>query len=244
MAGMTDQRPISRAAFARHAGVSASAITQASREGGSLHDALVNGRIDANHPAAVAYLEKRGADPAAAQAPQQAKQPAPAKKAAAKKGWGARNEKQKAASQPDPEAGPAELPANIAAFADWTLREIVERFGTDTAFKDLLQAAKTIEDVEDKRLRNAERRGELISRSLVEAHVFGLIEATFKRLLNDSPKTLASQIRSAVEAGSTTEKTEAIARDIITGQLRTIKAQTTKALKQAARDTGEGDGDD
>lgn len=50
---------MSRAAFARHAGVTAMAISKAARRG--LKDACVGDRIDAAHPAALAYVEQRQA---------------------------------------------------------------------------------------------------------------------------------------------------------------------------------------
>jgi len=59
---MTHQtHPISRAEFARRAGRGRSRITEACGPGGALEAACLDGgRLDASHPAALAWAERRG----------------------------------------------------------------------------------------------------------------------------------------------------------------------------------------
>jgi hypothetical protein len=108
----------------------------------------------------------------------------------------------------------------------------VKQFGSVTGFKDWLFSLKQIEDIREKRLRNEESEGRLISRELVKTHVFGAIEATNRRLLGDSPKTIARRVYALANSGVVIEEGERTVREIISSHLGLVKTQVTKALRR------------
>jgi hypothetical protein len=125
------------------------------------------------------------------------------------------------------------VPDDIDQYAEMTLRQLIDQFGTDEKFEVWLKSLKTIGEIEDRRLKNATAKSQLISRDVVDRYVFGVIEATYTRLLNDSPKTIAGQVRAAVKAGQTTEEIEAMVRDLISSQIKGIKEKARRGLKDA-----------
>lgn len=235
-------RLISRTEFARIAGVSQAAITKACK--GALAAACHGARIDVAHPAAQTYLERRGAkeplplSPAAARArtapakpPENGAAAPPAPTRPAKKLRGAPPE-----LSPDPPAKePVRLVArevrDVSEVADMTIRQVVAKFGTVTAFKDWLAALRTIEDVREKNLRNAETDGNLISIRLVRTHVMGALESGNRRLLSDSPKTIVRQVYAAAKSDVPIEEVEHLVREIISSQLKPMKDAAAKSLR-------------
>lgn len=283
---------ISKAEFARRAGVSAAAITKGLKPGGRFAAAAVGKRIDVAHPAAVAYLEGKtnqpeeaatGIDPRyqdavdfctasgryTASAIQKglgvgfdrAKKilelmsvagvvpavipktvatpdpvtpaPLPPVKKPALRGYGAKNERKKRESLAEIAEGRTlhEVPDDILAFADMTLRELVQRFGTDVAFRDWLTATKSIEDINEKRLKNAKTKGELVSRDLVKLGIIDPIDAAHIKLLTDGAKTIARRVTAMTNAGRPLEDCEAFVKDQITSFIRPIKAKVRRTLK-------------
>ena len=133
-----------------------------------------------------------------------------------------------------PEPPPSSsVPESIESFADMTLRELIEGFGTDERFESWLKSLKTIEEIQDRRIKNQAAQGRLISREVVDKHVFGAIEATYVRLLNDTPKTIAGQMQAAVKSGQAIEELETLARDLISAQLKQLKDKAKRGLMAA-----------
>lgn len=238
-------RPLTRSEFARLAKVSPAAITKACK--GSLKPACTGTRIDLDHPAAIAYLTSKGVTPP----PKPARVPTNA----------ARSRK-KATLAPTAQAtAPPELeirtPASrrrqdeeevsaaaleravgvsseeIESYAYLTLDELTQRFGTARAFRDFLDARKKISEIREKDLANDETEGRLIDRELVRTHVFGAIEASNRRLLGDSPKTIARRLYALAKSGAPVEEAETIAREIIASQLKAVKATASRVLRNA-----------
>ena len=77
----------------------------------------------------------------------------------------------------------------------------------------------------------ARDEGRLVARALVHHHVFGLLNATFKRLIADFPTTAASRLASAVRAGVSKEEQVGLLRSMLSAELRSIKHRTTRALR-------------
>lgn len=220
-------RLLSRAELSRLAKVSGAAITKACKH--QLAPACDGRRVDLDHPATVAYLAGKGVAPPAPL--RSAKEPTP-------RTTGARPKASRKASLPAAVVEVVEAdddaPADdIEAYADMTLRELTDRFGTTTKFKDWLDARKKIADIREKDLKNAETEGSLIERELVKVHVFGAIEAANRKLLNDSPKTIARRIYAAVNGGIPLEESERTVRDIIGSQLQPVKLHAARALRDA-----------
>lgn len=143
------------------------------------------------------------------------------------RGTAARKEKAKAASVDEPVF---EVPENIEAFADMTLREVIEKFGTDVRFVDWLKATKAIEDIHEKRIKNASAAGELISRQLVRAMVFDPINAAHLRLMKDGAKSIAAGVVSKHASGMEPAQIEVYVSDLLGSFIAPVKRKITQAL--------------
>lgn len=282
---------ISGAEFARRAGVNQSAVTRACA--GKLKDAVEGKRINASHPEAVRYVERRErmrAQPAAVgldplyeiaveacitsgrwtasslrkplgigsdravriwktieaaglvppieeRAPIENRPPlaiAAAEKPVVK-GYAARNANKKKASLDAITGGEVihNIPEDIRDFADMTLRELIHRFGTDVAFLDWLKATKSIEDINEKRLKNAATQGELVSRKLIKVGVIDPIESAHLKLLTDGAKTIALRVTAMHSAGRELADIENFVSDQISSFIRPMKAKIKRTLKNA-----------
>lgn len=222
---------VTRAQFADQAGVSRSAVSKACR-GGELTAASVGKRIDANHRAAKAYLASRKrehAEPVETEAPQGAEQSfPPASSQEPGQASGASDVKAKAAAK-----APGATNPKVEGLLSLTLRELYQRYGTETQFKDWLDAVKKIEDIREKRLKNEEFEGLWVSRDMVQTHVMGLLDGFTRRLLSDAAKTIVQRLYAAARDGKTTiEESEQTVRDIIGTQLTGTKTRVERAIRR------------
>ena len=217
---------LTHAAFANVAGVSKQAVSKSTKEG-LLKKAVVNDRIDMMHPNAVAYLKRprKGSH-----------RPKPDPKSVTQKLTDASTNGDP--TSPTNGGSAAELLVtdtglDISRYADMTLRELVDRFGSVRALKDWLEALKKIEDIREKRLNNEEVQRALISRELVKTHVFGFLEAGNRRLLGDTPKTIARRLYALARSDQPIEEGEKLVREIIGSQLNPQKERVSKLLREA-----------
>jgi hypothetical protein len=72
----------------------------------------------------------------------------------------------------------------------------------------------------------------LVSRRLVELHVFGLVDSVFKRLIGDLPQTVAARLTSAVRAGTSSEEQVALVRSIVSTELGNLKRGSVRAVRR------------
>jgi hypothetical protein len=220
------QKLISRADLARMRGVSRAAVTQALRS--KLAPALHGQLVDASHPVVKAWLG--AADGAATASPKPAKAPPPTPTKPTRTAKNAAP--QPPAVRPElPPEEPAPSDDELDAFAE-LLRPLVTRFGTSRAFALWLAAADKLEVIRERRLKNEEAEGKLISRDLVKTHVLGAVEAGNRRLLNDSPKTIARRIYAAAKAGEPVESAEQVVREIIESHLGPVKTTAVRLLRE------------
>jgi len=222
-------RLVSRADLARLRGVSRAAATKFCQ--GLPAEARVDDRVDLDHPKVKAWLAagKKPPKAKADRAPTKpAKKPRSAPRAPTAPDEKAEKRRPGAPVVPriDSESGYAEQ------LAEWTLHEIVTQFGTIRAFKDILEAHEKRERARKNYLDNEETEGRLISRELVSTHVFGFIDGLLRRLLNDSPKTIASRTTSLVKAGASLEEIERSIRDHISTQITPLKGKIVRALRK------------
>lgn len=134
----------------------------------------------------------------------------------------------------DPHTDPNhDIPEDLRAFADFTLRELVMRFGTDTAFLDWLKATKAIEDVHEKRLKNAEKEGTLISRDLVKRSIIDTVDSAHRKMMTDGAKTISVRIVAMVNAGSGKQEVEDLVAEQIGSFIRPAKAKMERVLRNA-----------
>jgi hypothetical protein len=122
---------------------------------------------------------------------------------------------------------------HLGAVLDWPLRRIIRRFGTDVQFKDYLMAVSKLEDIETKRIRNANTRGDLISRSYVQQHIMSLIENLTNRLITDTSRTIASELYDLSKAEISLGEAETRTREIFCALVGDVKEQAVRSIKNA-----------
>jgi hypothetical protein len=234
------QRTISRAELAKLAGVSKAAVTKQCAKG--LAPAAVGDRVDLDHAACRAWLAARGVKiPKADRAPTRPKKPASVPPPAPTKPADNRKSRSSKPTAPGPDDELPELefgvgsPEDLEAIAE-TIRPLLERFGTERAFRDWLLALKEIETIREKRLSNEEAEGLLIYRELVRTHVYGRIEACHRRLLGDVPKTLTRRVYALAKNGTPIEEAEAVVRELVGSQLDPMKVAVDRTLNARGTD--------
>lgn len=213
--------------FAEKAGVNPSTITRISKT--VLAGAVQGKFIDENHPAAVNYLMQRNdpdgcarvktkTGPAIESQPAQepATKPEPPKPVQKPK-----NDRRKKTAEPDP----------VEEYLNYTLQEIIQRFGTDLVFNEYLKAVEKIEVIQDKRLKNAATEGRLIARDLVHVGLIDPINSAHVRLMTDGAKTLVADIIGKHESGESMELIEKSTSDIIGSFIKPVKNKIKRALK-------------
>ena len=269
-------KTVTRAKFARMAGVTPSSVTKAAEA--SLKPAIVGNRIDADHPAAIQYMERNsltktiqnpgeGVDPLHDEAVALCRSRGRASAAAIKRelnvgitramkirdaiialgidlssdpepepyargGAIVKAAKKEAAIPPPTETdGTIDVPEDVGSFLDLTLRDLIDKFGTDAQFVDWLSATQKIEAINEKRLKNAATKGELISRELVSVGVIGVFNAAHLRLLKDGAKSIAAGVISKHSTGAELSEVEAYVSDILGSFIKPVKSKISRALK-------------
>lgn len=149
------------------------------------------------------------------------------------RGTAAAKEAKKRQPPPEDREGTIDIPEDIQAFADFTLRELIEKFGTDTRFVDWLSATQKIEAINEKRLKNAQTKGELISRDLVKVGVIDTFNAAHLRLLKDGAKSIAAGAISKHSGGAELSEVEAYVSDILGSFIKPVKSKISRVLKNA-----------
>lgn len=231
-------RLVTRAELARHLGLTTNAVTVACRE--RIKDACVRNRVDIDHPLVAAWItkqaRKRRHDQALGEGPAAA--PEPPDEPTLPLGGAPQPGEIVAAPRPRPAADvPPAQPQGIEdveGFEDLTLREIVTRYGSMSVHSDWLDMRRKQTQIREREIKNYELEGKLIPRDAVRTHVFGAIDQTFRRLLQDFPKTMARRVYAMAKAGEPVEKAEDLARDALASQLKPMKEQAARALRSAS----------
>lgn len=131
-----------------------------------------------------------------------------------------------------PEPPPAaELPDSIAEFADWTLRDILTRFGEQARFSDWLGAMLKMEQITDRRLRNADRMNELVSREMVKHGVIDVFDSTHRRMMTDGARSIAVSVAAKVKAGVENAELEKEVSEVLSSFIRSAKKQVEKYVR-------------
>jgi len=225
-------RLVSRSELARLAGVSPAAVSKACKKG--LAEAVVGKRVDLDSPLVTEYLRKKGVDPTslghfAATGPSGKTSRSPSEDDPA--------EEADSPGEPGPDDKPPPAPAppaspeSIEAIADLTVREVVERFGTDASLVNYVNALKVIEQTRWQRIKNEREEGRLIPKEYVKTHVLAVIDGANRGLLIDAPKTLARRLYAAAKADVPVEEAEQIAKEINGSHIRAVKDKCVRALR-------------
>ncbi len=227
---------LTKAKFATLANVSGAAINKACKPGRGLHKATVGDgrkmRIDPNHPAAKAYLaDTKQKKPITVEStPEEEAQEYSELMAAAKlPGAAGAKENKKRASVFN--IDPADVPDNMLEFADMSIREVVTKFGTDYRMVDYLRALKEIETIDERRIKSAKFRGELVHRELITKGVLEPIDAAHRKMLTDGAKTIARRSVAMIGAGKDVDELEKFIAEQITSFIKPAKAKIKRALE-------------
>lgn len=231
--------PLTRAEFGRRIDRARSSITEAC-DGPLKPACLAGGFIDAWHPAVVAWCEKRKinhglllmgtapADRAPTRSAKSAKKPprAPTK---SQKG----TEKQKPEPTPPP-PGPAPMVPVAPTKTLEAYAELIDRlqteFGSVIGFREWLKTRQTIALIREKERKNDIADGQLIERAFVDKHLFGLVDACFRQML-DAPKTIARTIYGLAGSGYPLEEAETKTREILSSLLEQMKTNVIRVLE-------------
>lgn len=96
-----------------------------------------------------------------------------------------------------PVAGPSPGESSgedVSKLGQWTLDELVARFGDLPSMVDHVKARKLLAETELKRHQHDVARGQYIARDMVEATLLPLIETTWSRCVGESPGAIASLV--------------------------------------------------
>jgi hypothetical protein len=106
----------------------------------------------------------------------------------------------------------------------------IETSRTGSELHELLLRKRRAE-VERLELANAEASGRLIPREPVKRHIFGVLDAAFRRLLIDAPKTAARRVYALCRCGESIEVAERAITDINSSHLRHVKETAVRNLR-------------
>jgi AraC-like DNA-binding protein len=186
-----------------------------------------HGKIDIEHPEAIAFVEQRILEGGYADY-------LPGEKLTAGKAAQTRAIKLRAA--PPVQQDPMSLiPSDIRDHADKSLRELATMFGSDVRFVDWLKALREIEIVHEKRLKNARLESQLVSRDLVKRGIVDALDAAFRQMLTDGPPTITRRLYAKAKAGRPATDGEELVREQIGTYLEGVKDALKRGLRAAAR---------
>lgn len=107
-----------------------------------------------------------------------------------------------------------QFPDEIDDLGSMTLREMVDRFGSIENLGGLVKLLKNYADMQHKEAAAAERRGDLISRTVISNSLVPLIDLAFRRLVTEAPGALAEQIIARVLSAAGEGKTGDLRLDV------------------------------
>lgn len=145
------------------------------------------------------------------------------------RGTAARKERRKAESDETAE----EVPDNIAEYADMTLRQIIQKFGTDVRFVDWLKAVKSIEDIQEKRLKNEQTQGNLVNRDLIRMGIIEPLNTAHVKMMTDGAKAISVRVPAMAAAGEETVDIERYVSGVISSFIKPVAAKVERVIKNA-----------
>jgi hypothetical protein len=189
-------------------------------------------RVDPNHPAAVAYLgDSKQKKPRATPASIGDEEPSYSDEVPTHRPSGAAGAKESRKKLSLYNIDPADVPDNMQDFADMTIREVVAKFGTDYRMVDYLRALKEIETIDERRIKSAKMRGELVHRDLIIRGVLEPIDSAHRKMLTDGAKTIARRSVAMVGADKDADALEKFIAEQISSFIKPAKAKIKRALE-------------
>ena len=88
-----------------------------------------------------------------------------------------------------------------------------------------------IEGINEKRLKNAETQGKLVSRALVKGAILDVIDGVFTRILSDGRQTISARAHAVAASGGSLDDVDSEVGDLLGSFIKPAKAKMDKALK-------------
>lgn len=126
----------------------------------------------------------------------------------------------------------ADLPEDIRKLADWSLRKIIDTFGFDHRFETFLKTAKIMEDIHEKRIKNAAACKELISREIIHKGIIDPVDASHSRMLTDGAKTISLRLHARFKNGATPKEGERLIQNELTKIMQPMKKRIKNVLRE------------
>jgi hypothetical protein len=123
----------------------------------------------------------------------------------------------------------------IAGIAQLSLADLSRRFGTAQNLKIWLEARKKIVDIEEKEIKNAKTKGELIPRLFMEQHVIAPFEGVFIKLLTDATQTVTRELFTQFQGGATIEEAEVTVEDSMSTHILAAKQHVTMSIARGLK---------
>lgn len=128
-----------------------------------------------------------------------------------------------------------EMPEDIRPYADLTLKTLIKKYGGAPQFAHWLGAMQKMQAIEEKQLKNAMTRGDLIERALVEKAVIDPFNSVLLRLLQDGSKTIAAGLQAKMGTGAELPELEQFVSDIMGSFIRPVKAKVARGLRDVGQ---------
>lgn len=201
---------VTKAHFAKTAGLTRQAMTPMTKKSGALFKALCKSKIDTESEAAKDFLRKRDIDPSTAFA-QVIDGTKPRKPPTFK-------------NKKPVDIEPEEL-------ENMTLAQVVDLFGTDQDFEKWTRARKTLTDIRKNDLANAKEEGQLVSRNLIKTGIIEPIDAAHTKMLSDGARTLTATIIELFRAEKDLAEIEKEASKIIGSFIVPVKSKVERVMR-------------
>lgn len=193
--------------------VSKQAVQKKCKEGGSLHIAT-NDKKQVNlwHPAVQTWkaeLEEK-------QAEKQGPVPEP---------------KTKKKDDPQRHVG-FSTDVSFSEVENLTIKEIVERYGGLTGFKNYVSSLTGISDWKNKEVKYQEKRDELIKKAPVAKSLFALFDVAFRKIVSEYPGTVTDRLFAIAKGNKKTARIDAVAlqEQTLSQILKSVKLEVIKGL--------------
>lgn len=115
---------------------------------------------------------------------------------------------------------------------DWTINQIVAKWGTEPEFFGWVKAIKELEAILEKKIKNAESMGQLIHKGIIRRGIIEPIEEAHIRLLQDGASTIVVDAISLHKAGEPEEEIVSVVEKHISSFLKRAKDKVKKTLKE------------
>lgn len=129
-----------------------------------------------------------------------------------------------------------EIPEHIRKYLKYTIEDVINEFGTETALNDFLLSIKRIKDIYKIDIANAKESGDLVHKDLIKVGIIDPINTAHTRLLTDGSKTIAKRLVAKHKAGSNIYDLETFVSDQISSYIKPMKQSIRRTLENVEKD--------